>query len=97
MIVVSVPGPAIIGMARGKTLTSSRLPASRASRGVSRAPDWRPKEHVYGDEEEQHAARQAEGRRRHASALKIASPSTLKMATTTAAMIVARVTTKARS
>src|SRR5579884_1810889 len=43
MVVAMVPGPAIMGMARGKTLTSSRVRASSDSVFVSRAPDGRPK------------------------------------------------------
>ena len=38
-----VPGPAIIGIASGKTLISSRVMASSDSAFVSRVPDCRPK------------------------------------------------------
>src|SRR5579884_2847785 len=57
MVVAMVPGPAIMGMARGKTLTSSRVRASAVSAFVSRAPE----EHVDADEKEQDAAGDVEG------------------------------------
>src|SRR6266487_2793244 len=43
IVVAIVPGPAIIGMASGKTLISSRVIASSSSVFVSRVPEGRPK------------------------------------------------------